>query len=161
MSRSSSGVGMMASLSQIGKLTDLRKRLLFLVGALIVFRIGTHIPVPGIDPAALARLFSQHSGGLLGMFNMFSGGALMRLSVFALGVMPYISASIIMQMLAVVMPSLEKLRKEGQSGQRIITKYTRWGTVVLALFQSLGAALALQSQGVAVHPGFTLSLIHI
>lgn len=155
MSRSSSGVGMMASLSQIGKLTDLRKRLLFLVGALIVFRIGTHIPVPGIDPAALARLFSQHSGGLLGMFNMFSGGALMRLSVFALGVMPYISASIIMQMLAVVMPSLEKLRKEGQSGQRIITKYTRWGTVVLALFQSLGAALALQSQGVAVHPGFT------
>jgi preprotein translocase subunit SecY len=155
MSRSSSGVGMMASLSQIGKLTDLRKRLLFLVGALIVFRIGTHIPVPGIDPAALARLFSQHSGGLLGMFNMFSGGALMRLSVFALGVMPYISASIIMQMLAVVVPSLEKLRKEGQSGQRIITKYTRWGTVVLALFQSLGAALALQSQGVAVHPGFT------
>ncbi|MDE2140455.1 MAG: preprotein translocase subunit SecY, partial [Gammaproteobacteria bacterium] len=140
----------MSSLSQIGKLHDLRKRLLFLVGAFVVFRVGTHIPVPGIDPAALARLFSQHSGGLLSMFNMFSGGALMRLSVFALGVMPYISASIIMQMLAVVVPSLEKLRKEGQAGQRVITKYTRWGTVVLALFQSLGAALALESQGVAV-----------
>ena len=154
MSRSG-GNNMMASLSQIGKLTDLRKRVLFLVGALIVFRVGTHIPVPGIDPAALARLFGQHSGGLLDMFNMFSGGALKRLSIFALGVMPYISASIIMQMLAVVVPSLEKLRKEGQSGQRIITKYTRWGTVVLALFQSLGAALALQSQGVVVQPGFT------
>ncbi|MGH8282172.1 MAG: preprotein translocase subunit SecY, partial [Gammaproteobacteria bacterium] len=150
---------MISGLSQIGKLTDLRRRLLFLVGAMVVFRIGTHIPVPGIDPAALARLFNQHSGGLLGMFNMFSGGALMRLSVFALGVMPYISASIIMQMLAVVMPSLEKLRKEGQSGQRIITKYTRWGTVALALFQSLGAALALQSQGVAVHPGFTFVFV--
>ena len=154
MSRSGSN-NMMSSLSQIGKLTDLRKRVLFLVGALVVFRVGTHIPVPGIDPAALERLFGQHSGGLLDMFNMFSGGALKRLSIFALGVMPYISASIIMQMLAVVVPSLEKLRKEGQSGQRIITKYTRWGTVVLAMFQSLGAALALESQGVAVTPGFT------
>ena len=115
--------------------------------------MGTHIPVPGIDPAALARLFGQHTGGILDMFNMFSGGALKRLSIFALGVMPYISASIIMQMLAVVVPSLEQLRKEGQSGQRIITRYTRWATVVLALFQSLGAAIALQNQGVAVHPG--------
>ncbi|MGH8293093.1 MAG: preprotein translocase subunit SecY [Gammaproteobacteria bacterium] len=159
MSRNASGTGVMSSLSQIGKLHDLRKRLLFLVGAFVVFRVGTHIPVPGIDPAALARLFSQHSGGLLSMFNMFSGGALMRLSVFALGVMPYISASIIMQMLAVVVPSLEKLRKEGQAGQRIITKYTRWGTVVLALFQSLGAALALESQGVAVSPGFTFVFV--
>ncbi|MHB8423680.1 MAG: preprotein translocase subunit SecY [Gammaproteobacteria bacterium] len=151
---SRSGASMMGSITEIGKLTDLRKRLLFLVGALVVFRIGTHIPVPGIDPAALARLFNQHGGGLLAMFNMFSGGALMRLSVFALGVMPYISASIIMQMLAVVVPSLEQLRKEGQSGQRIITRYTRYGTVALAFFQSLGASLALQSQGVAVHPGF-------
>ena len=159
MSRNASGTGVMSSLSQIGKLHDLRKRLLFLLGAFVVFRIGTHIPVPGIDPAALARLFSQHGGGLLSMFNMFSGGALMRLSVFALGVMPYISASIIMQMLAVVTPSLEKLRKEGQAGQRIITKYTRWGTVVLALFQSLGASLALQSQGVAVTPGFTFVFV--
>ncbi|MGH8372178.1 MAG: preprotein translocase subunit SecY [Gammaproteobacteria bacterium] len=145
----------MGSLSEIGKLSDLRKRLFFLVGALVVFRIGTHIPVPGIDPSALARLFNQHSGGILDMFNMFSGGALKRLSIFALGVMPYISASIIMQMLAVVVPSLEALRKEGQSGQRIITKYTRYGTVVLAFFQSIGAALALQGQGVAIQPGFT------
>ncbi|MGH8400060.1 MAG: preprotein translocase subunit SecY, partial [Gammaproteobacteria bacterium] len=145
----------MGSLSEIGKLSDLRKRLFFLIGALVVFRIGTHIPVPGIDPAALARLFNQHSGGILDMFNMFSGGALKRLSIFALGVMPYISASIIMQMLAVVVPSLEALRKEGQSGQRIITRYTRYGTVVLAFFQSIGAALALQGQGVAIQPGFT------
>ena len=150
---SRTGASIMGSLSEIGKLTDLRRRLLFLVGALVVFRIGTHITVPGIDPAALARLFDQHSGGLLDMFNMFSGGALKRLSIFALGVMPYISASIIMQMLAVVVPSLEQLRKEGQSGQRIITRYTRYGTVALAFFQSLGAALALQSQGVAVHAG--------
>ena len=152
---SRSRASMMGSLAEIGKLTDLRKRLFFLLGALVVFRLGTHIPVPGIDPAALARLFNQHSGGILDMFNMFSGGALKRLSIFALGVMPYISASIIMQMLAVVVPSLEQLRKEGQSGQRIITKYTRWGTVALAFFQSVGAALALQSQGVAVHSGFT------
>jgi preprotein translocase subunit SecY len=152
---SRNGAGIMGSLSQIGKLSDLRKRLFFLIGALVVFRIGTHIPVPGIDPTALARLFNQHSGGILDMFNMFSGGALKRLSIFALGVMPYISASIIMQMLAVVVPSLEALRKEGQSGQRIITKYTRWGTVVLAFFQSIGAALALQGQGVAITPGFT------
>jgi preprotein translocase subunit SecY len=152
---SRNGAGMMGSLAEIGKLSDLRKRLFFLVGALVVFRLGTHIPVPGIDPAALARLFNQHSGGILDMFNMFSGGALKRLSIFALGVMPYISASIIMQMLAVVVPSLEQLRKEGQSGQRIITKYTRYGTVVLAFFQSIGAALALQGQGVAIQPGFT------
>ncbi|HET7923127.1 MAG TPA: preprotein translocase subunit SecY [Gammaproteobacteria bacterium] len=145
----------MNAFSEIGRLSDLRRRVLFLIGALVVFRLGTHIPVPGIDPSALARLFDQHSGGLLNMFNMFSGGALRRLSVFALGVMPYISASIIMQMLAVVVPSLEKLRKEGQSGQRIITKYTRWGTVALAFFQSLGAALALEGQGVAITPGFT------
>jgi preprotein translocase subunit SecY len=152
---SRSGASMMGSFAEIGRLADLRKRLFFLLGALVVFRLGTHIPVPGIDPAALARLFNQHSGGILDMFNMFSGGALKRLSIFALGVMPYISASIIMQMLAVVVPSLEQLRKEGQSGQRIITRYTRYGTVALAFFQSLGAALALQTQGVAVQPGFT------
>ncbi|HEX6550814.1 MAG TPA: preprotein translocase subunit SecY [Gammaproteobacteria bacterium] len=146
---------MLGSFAEIGKLSDLRKRLFFLIGALVVFRLGTHIPVPGIDPAALARLFNQHSGGILDMFNMFSGGALKRLSIFALGVMPYISASIIMQMLAVVVPSLEQLRKEGQSGQRIITRYTRYGTVALAFFQSVGAALALQGQGVAIQPGFT------
>ncbi|MGH8278820.1 MAG: preprotein translocase subunit SecY [Gammaproteobacteria bacterium] len=156
---SGTGSGIMGGLSQIGKLHDLRKRLIFLVLALVIFRVGTHIPVPGINPAKLAQLFSQHSGGLLNMFNMFSGGALERLSVFALGVMPYISAAIIMQMLAVVMPSLDKLRKEGQSGQRVITKYTRWGTVALAVFQSLGAALALQTQGVAINPGFTFVFV--
>ena len=152
---SRNGASMLGSFAEIGKLSDLRKRLFFLIGALVVFRLGTHIPVPGIDPAALARLFNQHSGGILDMFNMFSGGALKRLSIFALGVMPYISASIIMQMLAVVVPSLEQLRKEGQSGQRIITRYTRYGTVALAFFQSVGAALALQGQGVAIQPGFT------
>ncbi len=150
---SRSGSNLIGSLADIGKLTELRRRLFFLAGALVVFRVGTHIPVPGIDPQSLARLFGQHSGGILDMFNMFSGGALKRLSIFALGVMPYISASIIMQMLAVVVPSLEALRKEGQSGQRKITRYTRYATVGLAFFQSLGAAIALQNQGVAVHPG--------
>jgi len=150
---SRSGANMLGGLGEIGKLTELRRRLLFLAGALVVFRVGTHIPVPGIDPSSLARLFNQHTGGILDMFNMFSGGALKRLSIFALGVMPYISASIIMQMLAVVVPSLEALRKEGQSGQRKITRYTRYATVGLAFFQSLGAAIALQNQGVAIHPG--------
>jgi len=156
---SRTGASMLGSLGEIGKLTELRRRLLFLAGALVVFRVGTHIPVPGIDPIALARLFNQHSGGILDMFNMFSCGALRRLSIFALGVMPYISASIIMQMLAVVVPSLEQIRKEGPSGQRKITRYTRYATVGLALFQSLGAAIALQNQGIAVHPGpsFVLS----
>ncbi|HEX2668896.1 MAG TPA: preprotein translocase subunit SecY [Gammaproteobacteria bacterium] len=144
---------MLGGLGDIGKLTDLRRRLVFLLIALVVFRVGSHVPVPGIDPQALSRLFSQHSGGILDMFNMFSGGALKRLSIFALGVMPYISASIIMQMLAVVIPSLEQMRKEGASGQRRITRYTRYATVGLAFFQSLGAAIALQKQGVALHPG--------
>jgi preprotein translocase subunit SecY len=150
---------MLGGLGDIGKLTDLRRRLLFLAGAMVVFRVGSHIPVPGIDPAALSRLFGQHTGGILDMFNMFSGGALKRLSIFALGVMPYISASIIMQMLAVVVPSLEAMRKEGASGQRKITRYTRYATVGLALFQSLGAAIALQKQGVAVNPGPSFLLI--
>ena len=156
---SRTGASVLGSFGDIGKLTDLRRRLIFLALAMVVFRVGTHIPVPGIDPAALARLFNQHTGGILDMFNMFSGGALKRLSIFALGVMPYISASIIMQMLAVVVPSLEQLRKEGPSGQRIITRYTRYATVGLAFFQSLGATLALQNQGIAVHPGpsFVLS----
>jgi preprotein translocase subunit SecY len=144
---------MAGSLADIGKLAELRKRLFFMLGAIIVFRIGTHIPVPGIDPQALGRLFNQHQGTILDMFNMFSGGALKRMSVFALGIMPYISAAIIMQLLTSVMPSLEQLQKEGQSGQRKITRYTRYGTVGLALFQSVGAAIALQSQGVAIQPG--------
>ena len=148
---SRSGSSMLGGLGDIGRLTDLRRRLIFLGIAMVVFRIGAHIPVPGINPAEFAKLFNQHSGGILDMFNMFSGGALKRFSVFALSVMPYISASIIMQMLAVVVPSLEALRKEGASGQRKITRYTRYGTVVLALFQALGASIALQS--VALHPG--------
>ena len=155
---SRTGSSAFGSLGDIGRLTDLRRRLVFLGLAMVVFRIGAHIPVPGINPQALARLFGQHTGGILDMFNMFSGGALKRLSVFALGVMPYISASIIMQMLAVVVPSLEALRKEGASGQRKITRYTRYGTVVLALFQSLGAAIALEHQNVALNPGPTFLL---
>ncbi|HEY3643938.1 MAG TPA: preprotein translocase subunit SecY [Gammaproteobacteria bacterium] len=150
---------MLGGLGDIGKLTDLRRRLLFLAGAMLVFRVGSHIPVPGLDPVALSRLFGQHTGGILDMFNMFSGGALKRLSIFALGVMPYISASIIMQMLAVVVPSLEQMRKEGASGQRRITRYTRYATVALALFQSLGAAIALEHQGVAINPGPSFLLI--
>ncbi|MGH8454665.1 MAG: preprotein translocase subunit SecY [Nevskiales bacterium] len=141
-------------LPDLGKLRDLRARLLFLLGAILVYRIGTFIPVPGIDPGALARMFEQQQGTILDMFNMFSGGALERLSLFALGVMPYISASIIMQLLAVAIPQLKELRKEGEAGRRKISQYTRYGTVVLATFQASGAAIALQNQGVAISPGF-------
>jgi preprotein translocase subunit SecY len=132
---------------------DLRHRLLFLLGALVVYRIGTFIPVPGIDPVQLQQFFEQQSGTILSMFNMFSGGALERLSIFALGIMPYISASIIMQMGTHVIPTLQQLRKEGESGRRKITQYTRYGTVVLASFQSVAAASALQTQGVVLIPG--------
>lgn len=136
------------------KLGDLKRRLLFLLGALVVFRIGTHIPVPGIDPDQLKALFEGSQSGLLGMFNMFSGGALSRFSVLALGIMPYISASIIMQLLTVVSPQLEALKKEGEAGRRKITQYTRYGTVLLAIFQSLGIAIALESQpGLVLEPG--------
>ncbi|VAX00243.1 Protein translocase subunit SecY, partial [hydrothermal vent metagenome] len=129
-----------------GKLSELKQRLLFVVMAMVVFRIGTFIPVPGIDPAALAVLFEEQKGTILDMFNMFSGGALGRLSLFALGVMPYISASIIMQLLTAVVPKLEQMKKEGESGRRKITQYTRYGTLGLALFQSIGIAIALQGQ---------------
>ena len=133
---------------------DLKKRLLFLLGALIVYRIGTHVPVPGIDPDQLAQLFNQQKGGILDMFNMFSGGALSRFSIFALGIMPYISASIIMQLLTVVSPQLEALKKEGEAGRRKITQYTRYGTGVLALFQASGISVALQAQaGLVISPG--------
>src|SRR5258707_55969 len=138
-----------------GKMGDLNRRLLFLLGALIVYRIGAHIPVPGIDPVALAELFKSQRGGILDMFNMFSGGALSRFTVFALGIMPYISASIIMQLMTYVVPSLEALKKEGESGRRKITQYTRYGTLGLALFQALGIALALEgSPGLVITPGF-------
>ena len=135
-----------SDLGGIGRLTELRQRLLFVLGALVVFRVGAHIPVPGIDPVALAMMFEQHRGTILDMFNMFSGGALRRLTVFALGVMPYISASIIMQLLTVVSPKLEQLKKEGEAGRRKITQYTRYGTVVLSAFQALGIAIALETQ---------------
>lgn len=138
---------------ETGRFTELRHRLFFLIGALIVYRIGTFIPVPGIDPLALARMFEQQEGTILSMFNMFSGGALMRLSIFALGIMPYISASIIIQMAGHVLPSLQALKKEGESGRRKLTQYTRYGTVLLASFQSVAAATALQSQGVVINPG--------
>ncbi|MFZ5589725.1 MAG: preprotein translocase subunit SecY [Pseudomonadota bacterium] len=146
------------SLAGMGKLTELKRRLLFVLGALLVFRIGAHIPVPGIDPVALAALFEQQRGTIVDMFNMFSGGALERLSVFALGIMPYISASIIIQLLSTVVPSLEQLKKEGESGRRKITQYTRRTTLVLAAFQAIGIAIALQSQRagaveVVINPG--------
>jgi preprotein translocase subunit SecY len=141
-------------LAKSGKFGDLRRRIFFLLGALVVYRIGTHIPVPGIDPQQMAQLFNQQSGGILNLFNMFSGGALSRFSVFALGIMPYISASIIMQLMTYVVPTLEAIKKEGESGRRKITQYTRYGTLVLALFQSLGIALALEgTQGLVLNPG--------
>jgi preprotein translocase subunit SecY len=137
-----------------GKLGDLKKRLLFLLSAMVVFRIGAHIPVPGIDPTRLAELFSSQQGGILDMFNMFSGGALRRFTIFALGIMPYISSSIIIQLMTVVSPTLEALKKEGESGRRKITQYTRYGTVGLAVFQSFGIAIALESQhGLVLEPG--------
>lgn len=141
-------------LGKSGKYGDLKRRLFFLLGALVVFRIGAHIPVPGIDPARLAELFQTQQGGILGLFNMFSGGALSRFTIFALGIMPYISASIIMQLMTAVSPQLEALKKEGQSGQRKITQYTRYGTVLLALFQATGISIALESQpGLVMDPG--------
>jgi preprotein translocase subunit SecY len=131
----------------------------FLLAALVVYRIGAHIPVPGIDPNQLTELFKQNQGGILGMFNMFSGGALSRFTIFALGIMPYISASIIMQLMSIVSPQLEALKKEGEAGRRKITQYTRYGTLVLALFQGLGIAVALESQpGLVIDPGLAFRL---
>jgi len=142
-----------------GKFGELRQRLIFLVLALLVFRLGAHIPVPGIDPDQLAQLFAGQKDGILGMFNLFSGGALSRFTVFALGIMPYISASIIMQLMTIVLPSLESLKKEGQAGQRKITQYTRYGTVFLATFQAMGISVALQAQpGLVVNPGLMFEL---
>ncbi|MFZ2987354.1 preprotein translocase subunit SecY [Ideonella sp.] len=141
-------------LAKNGKFGDLRRRLMFLLLALVVYRIGAHIPVPGINPQQLQALFQGQQGGILNLFNMFSGGALSRFTVFALGIMPYISASIIMQLMSYVVPSLESLKKEGESGRRKITQYTRYGTLGLAIFQSLGIAMALEgSQGLVLDPG--------
>ena len=147
-----------AQIAKTGKFGDLRRRLVFLLLALVVYRIGAHIPVPGIDPDQLKQLFSGHTG-ILNLFNMFSGGALSRFSVFALGIMPYISASIIMQLATYVVPALESLKKEGEAGRRKITDYTRRGTLALALAQSFGIAVALQGQpGLVIHPGFLFQL---
>ena len=145
-------------LGEASRFTELRQRVFFLLGALVVYRIGTFIPVPGIDPLALEQFFEQQSGTILSMFNMFSGGALSRLSLFALGIMPYISASIIMQMATHVVPSLGQIRKEGESGRRKITQYTRYGTVILCSFQSIAAATALQNQNVVINPGTSFIL---
>ena len=153
---------MASPVPNLGNLTELRQRLLFLAGALIVFRVGTFIPVPGIDPHAMAVLFDQQRGTILDMFNMFSGGALSRASLFALGIMPYISASIIIQLMTAVIPKLEQLKKEGESGRRKITQYTRYGTLVLATFQAIGISVALQGQFgeglvVTTGPGFVFT----
>jgi len=148
-------------LGKLGRLTELKQRLLFVLGAIIVFRIGTFIPVPGIDPVALANMFESQRGTILDMFNMFSGGALERFSVFAIGIMPYISASIIMQLLTVVSPKLEQLKKEGDAGRRKITQYTRYGTLVLALFQATGVAIALESQNVVIESGMAFKVIAV
>lgn len=143
-----------AQSNKTDKFGDLRRRLLFLLLALVVYRIGAHIPVPGIDPNQLQQLFKGQQGGILSLFNMFSGGALSRFTIFALGIMPYISASIIMQLLGYVLPAFEQMKKEGEAGRRKITQYTRYGTLGLALFQSVGISLALEaSAGLVVSPG--------
>ena len=148
-----------AQLAKTGKFGDLRRRLTFLLLALVVYRIGAHIPVPGIDPGQLQQFFKGQEGGILGMANLMSGGALSRFTVFALGIMPYISASIIMQLLTYVLPAFEQLKKEGEAGRRKITQYTRYGTLGLALFQSLGIAVALESSaGLVISPGFGFRL---
>ncbi len=148
-----------AQLAKTGKFGDLRRRLVFLLLALLVYRIGAHIPVPGIDPVQLQSLFNTQQGGILSLFNMFSGGALSRFAVFALGIMPYISASIVMQLLTYVVPTFEQLKKEGEAGRRKITQYTRYGTLGLALFQSLSIAIALEgSAGLVINPGMGFRL---
>ena len=150
------------AVAKSGKFGDLKRRLIFLVLALLVYRIGAHIPVPGIDPAQLADLFKQNQGGILGMFNMFSGGALSRFTIFALGIMPYISSSIIMQLMTVVYPPFEALKKEGEAGRRKITQYTRYATVFLAFFQAFGISVALESQpGLVLEPGLMFRFVTI
>jgi preprotein translocase subunit SecY len=151
-----------AALGKTGKFGDLWRRLWFLLGAIVVYRIGAHIPVPGIDPVKLAELFQGQQGGILGVFNLFSGGALSRFTIFALGIMPYISASIIMQLMTIAVPSLEQIKKEGEAGRRKITQYTRYGTLLLALFQGMGIAIALESQaGLVLDPGPMFRLVTV
>ncbi|MBF0416907.1 MAG: preprotein translocase subunit SecY [Magnetococcales bacterium] len=155
-----------AGLANLGRIPELRKRLLFTLGMLIVYRIGAHVPTPGIDPKALAAFFDQQQGTLLGMFNMFSGGALSRLTVFALGIMPYISSSIILQLMTAVFPKLEAIKKEGEMGRRKINQYTRYGTVVLSIFQGFGIAYGLESMqagglSVVVEPGWSFRVMTV
>jgi preprotein translocase subunit SecY len=150
---STPGANVAGSLGGFARIAELRQRLLFLVLALVVYRIGAHIPVPGINPQAMAQFFQDQGGTILDIFNMFSGGALRRASVFALGIMPYISTSIIIQLMTSVLPSLKELKKEGEAGRRKITQYTRYGTVFLGSFQAIGVSIALQGQGVALSPG--------
>jgi preprotein translocase subunit SecY len=155
-----------AAVGSTGKFGDLKRRLLFLLGALIVYRLGAHLPVPGIDQIALKSFFESNSGGILGMFNLFSGGALSRFTIFTLGIMPYISASIIMQLLAVAVPQLEAIKKEGEAGRRKITQYTRYGTVILAFAQALGVAIGLESQivngrGMVIDPGLVFRFVTV
>ena len=150
------------TLGSTGRFGDLKRRILFVLGALIVFRIGAHIPVPGIDPERLAELFQTQAGGILGVFNLFSGGALSRFTIFALGIMPYISASIIMQLMTVAVPALEQLKKEGEAGRRKITQYTRYGTLLLALAQSIGMSIALETQpGLVLDPGLMFRFVTV
>ncbi|MGE0666367.1 MAG: preprotein translocase subunit SecY [Sphingomonadales bacterium] len=141
------------NLSAFSKATELKKRIWFTLGALIVYRLGTYIPLPGVDPVALAQMFSQQSSGLLGMFNMFAGGSIERMAIFALGIMPYISASIIVQLMTSVSPSLAQLKKEGESGRKRLNQYTRYGTVALTIVQGYGIAVFLSSQNLAISPG--------
>jgi preprotein translocase subunit SecY len=159
-------VGHLGGLTDVGKIPELKARILFTLGMLIVYRIGAHIPVPGIDAQVLAQFFQQAQGSLLGMFDMFSGGALSRLTIFALGIMPYISAAIILQLMTVVSPKLEQLKKEGEAGRRKITQYTRYGTLVLALFQAIGMSIGLESfsvngQPVVVDPGLAFRVMTV
>lgn len=153
--------GALSALSKTGGMSELWTRLRFLFLAILVYRIGAHIPVPGINPDQLAALFRQNEGTILSLFNMFSGGALERMSIFALGIMPYISASIIMQLLTAISPQLEQLKKEGESGRRKISQYTRYGTLVLALVQATGMSVGLASQGVAFSVGFSFYFVAV
>lgn len=151
-----------AQINKAGKYGDLKRRLFFLLGALIIYRVGTHIPVPGIDPQVLADYFAKQQGGLLGMINMFSGGALKRFTIFALGIMPYISSSIIMQLMTHAIPQLESIKKEGEAGRRKITQYTRYGTVFLAVFQSIGISIFLESQpNLVLEPGLLFRFVTV
>ena len=154
MARTPERMAVSASLDAFSKATDLRQRILFTLGALIIYRLGTYIPVPGINPDVLSDIFSRHAGGVLGMFDMFSGGSLGRMTIFALTIMPYITASIIMQLMTSIVPSFEALKKEGEAGRKIINQYTRYLTVFLAAVQGYGIAVGLeQAQGVVFEPG--------